>query len=30
MKAEWIDDERVRADPELFETLMRRATHSTP
>ena len=25
VKAEWIDDDRVRADPELFNALMRRA-----
>ncbi|HEX6368291.1 MAG TPA: ankyrin repeat domain-containing protein [Longimicrobium sp.] len=25
VRAEWIDDDRVRADPELFDALMRRA-----
>lgn len=28
VKAEWIDDDRVRADPELFEALMRRVAGS--
>ncbi len=28
VKAEWIDDDRVRADPELFAALMRRAAES--
>lgn len=30
VKAEWIDDDRVRADPDLFAMLTRRATSNTP
>lgn len=30
VKAEWIDDDRVRADPDLFAMLTRRATSNAP